>query len=347
MQNPGSAWYLGRERWMPEKRVRRHARTWVASVTALVTAPLLALGAGVGSAQADDLPYVAWTAYLPGWSDQFVPSSDNDCVAGRPACLKATLKKFGSILKENAQSCTHEAVFAMTYTRITQSYGYVRDVPGYFQDVPYINHMDAVFAKYYFDAYDAYQSGNRAEVPDAWLTAFDAARDRRMTGTGDLLLGINAHVNRDLPFVLASMGLVRPDGESGKPDFDKADFFLNDASDALMAELSQRFDPTIDDSNDPLGLSYASVMQLLTTWREAAWRNAEALVNAPTAAARALVAQGIEKGAATAANTILLSQAYTPPLTTTKARDAYCAVHKGDTAPMPYEFGTPAPYSAS
>jgi hypothetical protein len=145
--------------------------------------------------------------------------------------------------------------------------------------------------------------------------------------------------------VLASMGIVRPGGESGKPDFDKADLFLNDASDALMAELSQRFDPTIDDSNDPLGLSYASVMQLLTTWREAAWRNAEALVNAPTAAARALVAQGIERGAETAANTILLSQAYTPPLTTTTARDAYCAVHKGDAAPIAYQFGTPSPYS--
>ena len=228
---------------MPKKRVLRHARTWVAAVTALVTAPLLVAGVGVSSAQADDLPYLAWTAYLPSWTDQYVPSSDNDCVAGRPSCLKATLKKFGTILKENAQSCTHEAVFAMTYTRITQTYGYVRDIPGYFQDVPYINHMDAVFAKYYFDAYDNYQSGNRAAVPAAWQTAFDAARDRRMTGTGDLLLGINAHVNRDLPFVLASMGIVRPDGQSGKPDFDKADLFLNDASDALMAELSQALRP--------------------------------------------------------------------------------------------------------
>ena len=85
-------------------------------------------------------------------------------------------------------------------------------------------------------------------------------------------------------------------------------------------------------------------MQMLTTWREVAWRNAEALVNAPTPAARALVAQGIENAANTAANTILLSQAYTPPLTTTTARDAYCSVHKGDTAPIAYPFGTPTPY---
>ena len=41
----------------------------------------------------------------------------------------------------------------MTYTRITQTYGWSRDIPGYYQDVPYINHMDAVFARYYTDAY--------------------------------------------------------------------------------------------------------------------------------------------------------------------------------------------------
>ena len=39
------------------------------------------------------LPYVPWSSYLAGWTDEYVPSSDNDCVAGRPSCLKATLKE--------------------------------------------------------------------------------------------------------------------------------------------------------------------------------------------------------------------------------------------------------------
>jgi hypothetical protein len=160
---------------MPEKRVLRHARKWVASVTALVTAPLLVAGVGVSPAHSTELPYIAWTTFLPSWTDSYAPSSDNDCVAGRSSCLRGTLQKFSTILKYNARSCTHEAVFAMTYTRITQTYGYVRDIPGYFEDVHYINHMDAVFAKYYFDAYDNYKAGNRAAVPPAWQTAFDAA----------------------------------------------------------------------------------------------------------------------------------------------------------------------------
>jgi hypothetical protein len=328
---------------MPKKRVSRHVRVAVATAMGLVTAPLLVAGVGVSPAQAD-LQYVAWSTYLPGWTEQYIPSSDNDCVAGRPSCLTQTRKEFGRILKENAQNCTHASIFAMSYTRITQTYGWSRDIPGYYQDVPYINHMDAVFAKYYTDAYYNYKAGNRAAVPGAWLTAFDAARDKRVTGSGDLLLGINAHVNRDLPFVLAAMGLVRPDGQSGKPDFDKANEFLNAASDAMMAELAARFDPTIDDSNDPLGVTYGSVMQMLTTWREGAWRNAEALVNAPTPADRAVVAANIESEANSIARTVLLTQSYTPPLSSTTSRDAYCALHKADAAPMAYPWGMPTPY---
>ena len=327
---------------MPKKRVVRHAR-WVAAMVGAVATPLLVAGVGVSPARAE-LSYVAWSTYLPGWTEEYIPTSENDCVAGRPACLKQTRKEFGRILKETAQSCRHDAIFAMTYTRITQTYGWSRDIPGYYQDVPYINHMDAVFARYYTDAYYAYQSGDRGDVPRAWLKAFDAARDKKVTPTGDLLLGINAHVNRDLPFVLAGMGLVRPNGESGKPDFDKANEFLNAASGAMMAELAQRFDPTVDDVNDPLGVAYGTVMQILTTMREGAWRNAEALVNAPNAEARALVAQNIENEAVAFANTVLLLQSYTPPLTSTTARDAYCAVHKGDAAPIAYPFGMPTPY---
>ena len=320
----------------------RHARLVVSGLLGVVAIPLLVTGTAANQAQAD-VPYVAWSAYLPGWTDEYVPSSDNDCVAGRPACLKQTRQEFGRILKENAQDCTHASVFALAYTRITQTYGWSREIPGYYEDVRYMNHMDAVFARYYTDAYYNYKNGNRSAVPNAWLTAFDAARDKRVTATGDLLLGINAHVNRDLPFVLAATGLVRPDGQSGKADFDKANDFLNDSSAAMMAELAARFDPEVDDSNDPLGASYGTVMQMLTSWRENAWRNAEALVAAPNPAARAAVATSIESAADAVANTVLQTQSYSP-LTSTTARDAYCAVHKADPAPMAYPFGMPTPY---
>ena len=323
------------------KRRARPARLLALALVGLLAAPLAGTWASPARAE---VGYVAWSAYLPGWTDEYVPSSANDCVAGRPTCLKQTRKEFERILKENAQSCTHASVFALAYTRITQTYGWSRDVPGYYEDLPYMNHMDAVFAKYYTDAYYDYTAGRRSSVPRAWLTAFDAARDKSVTATGDLLLGINAHVNRDLPFVLAASGLVRPDGQSGKPDFDKANQFLNDASPAMMAELAARFDPTVDDSDDPLGVSYGTVMQMLTAWRENAWRNAEALVSAPDPTARAAVAAHIESEADAVARTVLLTQSYVPPLSSTTARDAWCAVHQGDAAPLAYPFGVPTPY---
>ena len=307
----------------------------------MLVAALFAVGP---TASASTQTNVAWSAYLAGWTDEFVPTSDNDCVAGRDSCLKATLKELARIADGTARSCSHDAVFARAYLRMTQTYGWSREIPGYYQDVPFANHQDAVFAKYYTDAYYAYQSGDRASVPEAWRIAFDASRDKQVSGTGSLLLGMNAHINRDLPYVLAAVGLVAPDGSSRKPDYDAVEKWLYTATEPLLAEFAARFDPTADDGNDPLGLSNFALFQLVSGWREAAWRNAEALVSAPTAEARAKVAASIEAEATEGAKTLLATQSYTPPLTSSGPRDQWCAAHHDDPPPLSYDFGKAKPY---
>jgi hypothetical protein len=326
------------------KSLRRRAR-WTGGVLAgaLLVALVTVTTAG-STASASTQANVAWSSYLAGWTDDYVPTSSNDCVAGRDNCLKATLKELARIADDTAQSCSHNAIFARAYVRMTQTYRWSRDVPGYYEDVSFANHQDAVFAKKFTDAYYAYQSGDRASVPRAWLTAFDASRDKRVSTTGSLLLGMNAHINRDLPFVLASVGLVAPDGSSRKPDFDAVEQWLYTATEPLLAEFASRFDPTADDANDPYGLSNLALFQLVSGWRENAWRNAEALVSASTPEARALVAASIEAEAADAAQTILSSQSYVPPLTSSGPRDLWCAAHHDDAPPMPYDFGAAKPY---
>jgi hypothetical protein len=227
---------------------------------------------------------------------------------------------------------------------MTQTYGWSRDIPGYYEDVPFANHQDAVFAKYFTDAYYAYQSGDRASVPEAWQIAFDASRDERVSASGSLLLGMNAHINRDLPFVLAGVGLVAPDGTSRKPDYDAVEKWLYTATEPLLAEFAARFDPTSDDGDDPFGLSNLALFQLVSAQRENAWRNAEALVSATSPEERAAVAASIEQQAATEAKAILATQAYVPPLTSAKPRDAWCAAHHDDAPPLPYDFGTAKAY---
>jgi Family of unknown function (DUF5995) len=322
---------------------RRRLRPALAATAGLLLATVLVAPGTAGGAHADT-QYVPWSAYLPGWTDEYVPTSANDCVAGRTTCVKQTLLELNRVLQDTGKSCSHHAAFALAYTRITQTYAWSREQAGYYDDVPFANHQDAVFAKYYTDAWTNWRNGNRAAVPRAWLTTFDAAAAGRVTGTGDLLLAMNAHINRDLPFVLASVGLVAPDGSSRKPDYDKVEDFLAAAAKPMIAEAAQRFDPSMDDGDDPLDAAYTLVMQLISAGRENAWRNAEALVSAPTPEARALVAAKIESDANATAQSILLSQAYVPPVTTPTTRDAYCAVHNADPAPLPYPFGTPSPY---
>ena len=300
------------------------------------------LVAFVPQAHADTTLYTPWSSMLPGWNDQYAPGSDNDCAAGRPSCLTVTLNEQLHIFTPNAQSCSHLAVFPLAYVRMTQTYGWTRAQAGYYHDVPYMNHMDAVFAKYYTDAYYHWTGGTRTAVPQSWLYAFDAAQNKTVTGAGDLFLGMNAHINRDLPFVLYASGLVEADGSSGKSDYDAVEQWLNDDTAPLLAEAAQRFDPTIDDGTNPL-VDYLT-FQMVSSWRENAWRNAEALASAPDATARALVAANIENNANTIAQGMLQSFAVNPLTGGNATRDAYCAVHNGDTTPMTYPMGTPSPW---
>jgi len=204
----------------------------------------------------------------------------------------------------------------------------------FFADTPFVNHQDAVFARYYFDAFDAWHRGDTSATPPAWRIAFDAADRRSVTGSGNLLLGMSAHVNRDLPFVLAEIGLVRPDGTSRKADHDKVNEFLNRVMEPLLSEAAARFDPTIDDGSVPYTtLDETVLLQLLVGWREQAWRNAERLVNAPTAAARTAVADDIEAFAAGENQVIAQATSYTALdiiLGRRAARDSYCAQHWDD-----------------
>lgn len=302
--------------------------------------------AGAPVAGATDPVFIDWTSALPSLTDAYDPSSDNDCAAGRPNCIDITIREMKRRFDPLGQSCNDNAVFSLAYLRTTQTYKWARDQQGFFVDTPYVNHEDAVFAKYYFQAWDNWYApnGNRAAVPRAWQIAFDAADNKRVTGSGSLFLGMSAHVNRDLPFVLAAIGLTFPDGTSRKVDHDKVNTFLNAVLNPLMAEEAARFDSGIDSARDPMLLGYTSSFQLLAAWRETAWRNAERLVNAPDPASRAQVAQSIEDYAAGVASTLVAAEAYTPPFSSSAARDSYCASNKAAAAPIAYTWGTPTPW---
>jgi len=300
-----------------------------ASLVLLLVAGVLAAAAPAGPAAAGDPIFVGWSTLLPPTLDAYQPSSADSCAAGKPRCVKRTITDMSKRFEPLADACDHNAVFALAYLRTTETYANVAAEPGFFEDPAFVNHEDAVFAKYYFTAYDAWAAGQRQNVPPAWLIALDAAAAHTDSGSGNLMLGMNAHVNADLPFVLAAVGLVKPDGTSRKPDHDKVNEFLNHVVQPLLEEEAARFDPTMDDTNSPYGITYTVLMQALTGWRETAWRNAERLVNAPDDATREAIARDIQDFAAANAQALQLQYAYLPPLTTSSARDEYCSLNHG------------------
>jgi hypothetical protein len=90
------------------------------------------------------------------------------------------------------------------------------------------------FADYYTHAF-------RREVPRprCWQATWDVARDRSLLIVQHLLLGINAHVNHDLPLAVVALA-----EESGRPlpelqpDFDA----VNDVLEATFGDILDRLD---------------------------------------------------------------------------------------------------------
>lgn len=308
-------------------RANRTSRGVVLAAVVAIALPLMAPAASalpLTSPAATDPPFIGWSALLPALTYQYDPSSVDDCVAGRPGCVRGTIRQMQQRFEQLADACDHNAVFALTYLRTTQSYLEYSQTPGFLSDPAFVNHQDVAFAQMYFDAYDNYRAGHLERVPKAWQIALSAADRHRVSGLGNLLLGMNAHVNRDLPFVLAAIGLATPSGASRKPDHDQIDVMLNHVIEPLVAEAAARFDPQLPNVRTPFGVGWTALLQALVLWREAAWRNAELLVSAPTPQARDLVAAQIEATAATTATTILAGTAYLPPVTSTMIRDNYC-----------------------
>ena len=288
-------------------------------------ATLVAAPAGAGTY--DDPFFLNWPTFAPaGDAGDFTASTENDCPRGSLRCVDNVIKEMTK--RYNRLGCHHDSAFAFTYLLTTEEYRRAVEDPAFFTDNAFVNHQDAVFADYYFRAHDAWRAGRTADVPPAWRIAFDAAARQRVTGMGNVLLGMNAHVNRDLPFVLAGIGLVKPDGSSRKPDHDRVNAFLAQVNTYLLVEAAKVLDPTMDDGDVPgTTLDNMAAVQLLVGWREQAWRNAERLAAAPTAEARARVAQEIEDMAAVEALTIRTQFGYPPLLGGAASRNAYCAAN--------------------
>jgi Family of unknown function (DUF5995) len=116
--------------------------------------------------------------------------------------VEAVVQRMQKRLDELPPPLDHRRIFLQTYLRTTQAVGAaIHDAR--FEDPAWVEAWDVVFADLYLQAHDADIGQRYADVPRPWELAFAAP-----TGLPPLrhvLLGINAHVNYDLPQALLAV----------------------------------------------------------------------------------------------------------------------------------------------
>jgi Family of unknown function (DUF5995) len=268
---------------------------------------------------------VAWTELLPALPSpsQTHPNRVLHCKRARMKCVRVEIRRMKAL--QARLGCDHKAVFTTTYLELTKT---ARDAlradPHLLAWPKWFFREDALFADVYFRTERRWERGE--EVPAAWRIAFETAENGSVTGAQDMLLGINAHVQNDMPFVLAQLGLRDRRGRARKPDHDLFNHVLSAGYDAVVSEVGARYDSSMSLTNPPgVPVDDVAGLEIVRQWRENVCRNAERLVNAKTDAERAQVAADIEAGAADWATGI----AATPVPGYNVTRDAYCAQQLG------------------
>jgi hypothetical protein len=170
--------------------------------------------------------------------------------------------------------------FLATYQRTTLAVGEAID-RGVFEDGAWVAAWDVVFADLYLDALDADLSGV-GRVPRPWRLAFDA--DPGLPALRKVLLGINAHINYDLPQALLA---VIDDEEFDDPDLvdlrrrdhERIDGVLSQRVAAEDQELAARSVVSLlDRALQPLNRRASK--RFLREAREKVWHNTMALQEA-------------------------------------------------------------------
>ena len=278
--------------------------------------------ASAASANSLLVPNTNWTALLPPAPDtptDIQPGPVPNCESPSIACIDDEIQRMTQMQAQ--LGCDHRAVFDTTYLELTKVMRGLLDTdPGLVQDRNYLYTEDALFADFYFDTLSAWDAGR--PVAPAWRIAFQQAATGQLTGAQDMLLGINAHVQNDMPFVIAALGVRMPDGTSRKPDHDAINEVLNQAYEPVVTAIRERYDPSVGLTNpDLVTVDDIGGLEVVRIWREEVWRNAESLLRAKTDAERQAVTQQIQANAAGWAQAI----AAVPFPGIRASRDAYCA----------------------
>ncbi len=171
--------------------------------------------------------------------------------------------------------------FPALYSRVTRRIGAsIED--GAFQDGPGLDRFATRFASHYVAVHD------RVRGPQCWQASWNAAADPRLLIVQHLLLGINAHVNYDLPRAVVEVADERGDLLSIRHDFDA----VNDVLAATYVDVVKDLDRVSRWVNSAARLGGGHAFNFsLAMARARAWQAATAMYPLPAEGRRTYAAQ--------------------------------------------------------
>ena len=168
----------------------------------------------------------------------------------------------------------------------------------FFSDNEWVARYAVTFGNLYLDALDDYEAHRRDRVPKAWRLCFDLARSAEGLVVQDMLLGINAHVNHDLPFALEAIS-IDPDRARRHGDHGAVNAVLASVVERATARIAELYAPGLAPLDEIAGpLDELLGLFSLQVARDSAWESALALSNARNPIERRLACSLIDSRAA-------------------------------------------------
>jgi Family of unknown function (DUF5995) len=133
----------------------------------------------------------------PSWG---LPGDDDSGVLAELPTVESLIARMDALLVQLREQQDPRRFFHATYLRTTRAVG-AELAAGGFLDTAWVQRWDVVFAGFYLDALEAYRRGGR--VPGPWAVAFGAGA--AVPPLRRVLLGMNAHINYDLPQALLAV----------------------------------------------------------------------------------------------------------------------------------------------
>lgn len=136
-----------------------------------------------------------------------------------------------------------------------------------FQNPEALHQLDLYFARQYFDPLERFMAGETAEL-SPWETYFQYFQVDKPRAFLLTLLGINAHINGDLPVALAMTAYDK------ERDFQQIDQLLSSVVSQLMKFLAKKYHDVqaIGGMLMP-GFTQQEFSRIIIQWRHQAWEN--------------------------------------------------------------------------